>query len=284
MRLSIVVPAYNEEARLGGMLDAYLPYFTERYGDEAEILVVVNGSTDATAEVARARMASWSSLRVLVDPRRIGKGGAIIAGFQAARGAVIGFTDADGATPPEAFDRLVAELGDAGVVLANRWHPDSRITPPPWRRRAASRVFNALVRCLFGLPISDTQCGAKVLRRETVERILPNLGLTRWAFDVDLLFQVRRAGYTIREVPTVWHDEAGSRLRLARASFDMFVAICRLRLLYSPLRWIVRVYDRTLGPWIHRPLPPPPVSLEVARMDSTAGQPGTNQAEGNCRH
>ncbi len=285
IRLSIIVPAYNEEARLGRMLDAYLDHFSRHYGSEVEILVVVNGSTDATAEIARARMADRPALRVLVDPRPIGKGGAIMAGMRAARGAVVGFVDADGATPPDAFERLVREMGDADCVLANRWHPASHITPQPWRRRAASRVFNALVRLFFRLPISDTQCGAKAMRREMLERILPHLGLTRWAFDVDLLFQVRRAGGVIREAPTVWHDEAGSRLRIVRASLDMFVAICRLRLLYSPFRWIVSLYDVTLGRFIHRPLPPPPASLEIPRAPaSAAGQPSTDHERGNSRH
>ncbi len=272
MRLSIIVPAFNEERRLGRMLDIYLPYFKQRYGDQAEVIVVVNGSTDDTAGVARSRMKQWPTLRVLVDPRPIGKGGAIMEGLRKARGEIIGFVDADGSTPPKAFDHLVHEIGDAGCILANRWHPASHIMRQPWRRRVASRVFNALVRLLFGLPIRDTQCGAKALRREAVEEILPKLGLTRWAFDVDLLYQLARAGYHIRETPTVWHDEAGSRLPIFRASIDMFVAICRLRILYSPFRWVVAVYDRTIGPWIHRPLPPPPVELEIVSDHHCRGE------------
>ena len=275
MRLSIVIPAYNEERRLGRMLDDYAPYFRERYGDEAELIVVVNGSTDGTEAVARRCAAEHRNIRVLVDPRPIGKGGAIMAGMAGARGAWIGFADADGATPPPAFDDLTRRIGDAGLILANRWDPASIITPQPWRRRVASRVFNALVRFLFGLNIRDTQCGAKLLRRETALAVLPKLGLTRWAFDVDLLFQVRRAGFAIAETPTVWHDTEGSRLRVARASLDMFVAIARLRLLYSPFRFVVRLYDRTIGPLVHRPLGPPPAS---------AGQPETDQPSGNERH
>lgn len=270
MRLSIVIPAFNEEHRLGSMLDAYLPWFERKYGADAELLVVVNGSTDATASVAHERERRWPALRVVVEPRAIGKGGAILRGMALAQGDLIGFVDADGATPPEAFDDLVERIGDAGIVIANRWDPESRIAPQPWRRRVASRIFNALVRLLFRLPIRDTQCGAKVLRRDAALAVLPRLGLTRWAFDVDLLFCLRRAGYAIRQVPTVWHDERGSRLRVVRASAEMFVAIVRLRLLYSPLRWIVTVYDRTIGRWIHR--------------ESRRGQPATDQTAGNSRH
>jgi len=268
--LSIVIPAFNEEHRLGRMLDAYLPWFEQRYGADVEFLVVVNGSTDATETVARAREGRWPSLRVLVEPRAIGKGGAILKGMTAARGELVGFVDADGATPPEAFEDLVRRIDDAGIIIANRWDPASRIAPQPWRRRVASRAFNALVRTLFRLPIRDTQCGAKVMRREAMQIVQPHLGLTRWAFDVDLLFHLRRAGYAIRQAPTVWHDEQGSRLRVVRASLEMFVAIVRLRLLYSPFRWVVTAYDWTLGPLLHR--------------ESRRGQPATAHAVGKSRH
>ena len=114
-------------------------------------------------------------------------------------------------------------------------------------RQIASRVFNGFVRLMLGLKIRDTQCGAKVFRKEALDCVLPSLGLTRWAFDVDILFQLHRAGFTIREAPTKWHDVGGSQLRIFRASVQMFVAVTRLRLLYSPFCWVVALYDRTLG-------------------------------------
>lgn len=252
IKLSIVVPAYNEESRLGRMLDAYLPYFQKIYDQAFELLVVVNGSRDATETVARSFMADYPQLRVLVEERAIGKGGAVMLGLARARGALIGFVDADGATPPAAFNALVGQIGDAGAVIASRRHPRSQISPrQPRARRAASLLFNWLVRMLFALRISDTQCGAKLMTRAAGRAVLPALGVTRWAFDVDLLFQLRRAGFTFIEVPTVWHDVSGSRLNILRASLEMFVAMVRLRLMYSPLRWVVDLYDRTLGKWIH---------------------------------
>ena len=248
MKLSIVVPAYNEEERIGRMLEAYLPYFAARYGLDFELIVSVNGSTDRTEAIACAWTARFPQLRVLVEPRPIGKGGAIMAGGAVATGERIGFVDADGATPPAAFDDLVLGLGDAGLVIASRRLPGSVVSPrQPWKRRFASRVFNLLVRRLFKLRITDTQCGAKLMSAAAWRAIVPHIGLTKWAFDVDMLFKTRRAGFAIREIPTTWSDIGGSKLKIGRVSFQMLLAIVRLRLLYSPLRWVVSLYDRLLG-------------------------------------
>lgn len=252
MKLSIVIPAHNEEERLKVMLAPYLAFFAPRYGDEVELIVVVNGSTDRTDRVAQEFIRQYPQLRVLVDPAHIGKGGAIMLGARAARGDLIGFVDADGATPPEAFQDLVDRIGGAGAIIASRWLPGAQVSPAqPPARRIASRLFNLLVRLLFKVRIHDTQCGAKLVRREYMLAALPNIGITRWAFDVDLLFQLRRAGAQIVETPTVWRDVSGSRVRIVRSSLEMFVAMVRLRLIYSPLRWIVTLYDHTLSHIIH---------------------------------
>ncbi len=252
MKLSIVIPAYNEEARLGPALDAYAAYFFPKYGSDVEFVVVVNGSTDGTEGIARGFAQKHPQVRAIVEPMPVGKGGAIMLGFAGAKGELVGFVDADNSTPPEAFQDLVEHIADAGAIIASRWLKESRVSPrQPRARRAASRVFNFLVRTIFGLAITDTQCGAKLMTGEAVRTILPRLGLTRWAFDVDLLFQLRRAGFRTIEWPTTWHDAAGSRLKVGKVSLEMFVAICRLRLLYSPFRWIVSAYDRTLGRLIH---------------------------------
>lgn len=252
MKLSIVIPAYNEEARLQPMLEAYTRYFTARYGGEVEFLVVVNGSADRTEEIARDFARTCRQMKVIVEPGKIGKGGAIMRGFGKAAGDLVGFVDADNATPPDAFQDLVEHIGDAAAIIASRWRKESKVSPrQPASRLVASRLFNAMVRALFKLKISDTQCGAKLMKREAVQKVMPHLGETRWAFDVDLLFQLRRAGCRIIEWPTTWRDVGGSRLRIVRVSTEMFLAICRLRLLYSPFRWVVTAYDQTIGRVVH---------------------------------
>lgn len=231
------------------MLDAYLPFLANRYGDDVEIITVVNGSSDNTAAIVDEYASRFPRLRCIVEPRGIGKGGALILGFREARGDLVGFVDADGSTPPTAFQDLVDHIGAADVAVASRWCRGATVSPPqPLARRIASRVFNLLTRLLFGLRLTDTQCGAKLMKRGALTAVLDTLGITRWAFDVDLLFQMHRMGRTIVEFPTTWHDVAGSKIQIAAVSAEMLAAIIRLRLLYSPLRWIVDAYDKLLGP------------------------------------
>jgi len=243
MKLSIVIPAHNEEKRIGRMLDAYLPYFCEKYGENVEFIVVVNGSTDKTEQVVAGYQKNCPQLKMIVEPGRIGKGGAVRIGFAAAAGDLIGFVDADGATQPHAFDELATGIGDAGAVIGSRWCKGAKVViKQTTRRRIASRCFNVVVRMLFGLNISDTQCGAKIVRRDALDVVAPRLGLTQWAFDVDLLYQLKRAGFKVRELPTEWYDVRGSSIQLARHGSGMLAALIRLRLMHSPFRGLVKLY------------------------------------------
>ena len=246
--LTIIMPAYNEEARIGRTLEAYLAFYNASRFPRTEVLVILNGCRDNSAQVVQQFQQRHPNLRVIDEPRAIGKGGAVMLGFREAKGALIGYVDADNSTDPEEFQKLVDALNSGDVIIGSRWIKGAVVQPKqPLTRRIASRIFNLLVRTLFGVAVWDTQCGAKVFRGEVVRNVLPSLGITRWAFDVDVLFQCRRHGYRIREVPTVWSDSSGSQLRVARASWEMLLAIIRLRLIYSPLRFVVRLYDLTLG-------------------------------------
>ena len=247
MKLSIVIPAHNEEHRLPPMLEAYAAFFTEKYASEAELIVVPNFCTDRTTEVAREVAERYPVVKVLEDPGQVGKGGAVMLGAQASDGDLIGFVDADGATSPEAFDDLVEKISLDGCIIASRWMKESEMSPrQPLSRRVASRCFNLMVRVLFGLRLKDTQCGAKLFRREVLLPVMRNLGVTNWAFDVDMLFQAKRLGASIREIPTVWNDQAGSKLRVVRAGINTFVALVRLRMFYSPLRPMIPVVSKVI--------------------------------------
>jgi len=192
----------------------------------------------------------------------IGKGGALIEGLKLAPLAdLIGYVDADGATPPRAFLGLVKDIGDADCVIGSRWLPGAIIhQSQSSRRRFASRAFHLIVQLMFWLNIRDTQCGAKVMKREAVEKIHPYLRIADMAFDINLLVALHRAGFRILEVPTEWTDKSGSKVVLGRTSLTMFLSTVRVRLIYSPFyKWLRPL--RPLEGWIYGKLrAPPPLS------------------------
>ena len=244
------MPAYNEEKRIGKTLDAYLKYFSKikKKGKlETSILVVINNTKDKTEEIVKEYAKTNHNLRSL-NLKKGGKGYAIMEGFREAIKTdfdLIGFVDADLATPPNAFYMLVENLGQYDGIIANRWNKKSVITTEQTTlRKITSRVFNAMVRILFFMPYKDTQCGAKLFKKEAIRKVTPKLGITKWAFDVDLLFNLRKEGFKIRDTPTIWEDKSDSKLNLKKVPLMMFLSIVRLRLLNSPFNWIVTAYNK----------------------------------------
>ncbi len=243
MKLSIIIPAYNEEKRIEPVLREYCKYFKRKYKKDFEIIVVLNGCVDNTLGVVKKIKKDCSQVRYL-EFKQSGKGFAVIEGFKAAKGKLIGFSDADGSTSPEKFDDLVINIGNADGIIANRWMKGSIVEPKqPLKRIFASRMFNLLVRVLFGIRLSDTQCGAKLFKREAIGKIIKYMGITEWAFDIDLLYHLKRRGYKVKQIPTVWRDKKGSKLNVGKTSTRMFFSVIRLRLVYSPLRIVVKAYD-----------------------------------------
>lgn len=240
---SIVIPAHNEERRIGPVLHAMRAEFPD-----AEIIVVANACTDATADVVAAIAQADPDLRLINLAAKLGKGGSVRLGFQVATADVIAFADADGATSPAELRRLVAHLGEADGVVASRWSRGSRmVVGQSPLRRLLSRGFNAIVRLLFGLPFADTQCGAKVFRRAAIEEIVEEVEIADFAFDVDVLFQLQRRGRVVREVPITWSHRDGSTVNVIFAAPRMLASIVRLRLHHSPLRYGIPFFDRLFG-------------------------------------
>jgi glycosyltransferase involved in cell wall biosynthesis len=225
MRVDIVIPAFNEQERIGPTLDAYLARCA---GPEMRFLVALDHCTDRTADVVAARAAR--DLRVvLVDYPKLGKGGVLMETFRRCDADLVGFVDADGATPPSEMLRLIDTVRDFDGAIADRRHPAS-INPA--RRGLAREVTSAgfafWVRRIFGLPYEDTQCGAKVFRRAAMERMLPLLTSRDFLFDVDVLLVARRLGYRIETVPTIWIDQEGSRLNAGGDAKRMAISTLRL--------------------------------------------------------
>ena len=256
--LLILIPAYNEERRIEPVLRDYASYFEEHYPGKCKIVVVLNGCRDNTRGVVGKVAADHSSVEFLEFADPIGKGGALIEGLKLAPLAdLIGYVDADGATPPRAFHDLVKRAGEADCVIGSRWLPGAVLhVEQSGKRQFASRVFHLIVETLFGMHIRDTQCGAKVIHRQAVEKIHSFLRIADMAFDINLLYSLKRAGFRILEVPTEWTDRIGSKVALLRTSTSMFLSVVRVRLIYSPFyRWLRPL--RPLETWIYKKLRTP---------------------------
>jgi glycosyltransferase involved in cell wall biosynthesis len=255
MKISVIVPAYNEEGRIRETLSTYLAYFSG-HANEIEFVVMVEG-TDRTTDVVREFCQTHDNIKYEYSSKRLGKGGAIIRGFSVATGDLIGYVDADASTKPAAFDELIKNIsGCDGIIASRKLRNATLVKKEPFLQRVGSRGFNLLARAMFGLPFRDTQCGAKLFTREAICAVLPELGITEFAFDVDLLFRLTKKGFMIRELPTTWEHKAGAKFNFAKSFWklipNMFLSLCRLRLLYSPFRAVVRAYDLTIGKLKHR--------------------------------
>jgi glycosyltransferase involved in cell wall biosynthesis len=268
--LVLLIPAYNEEKRIGPVLLRYGAYFRENYKGKFEIRVVLNGCRDNTLGVVENAAQQYPEIKAVEYINPIGKGGALIEGLGLAGNSdLIGYVDADGATEPDAFIDLVRHC-KPGVdcVIGSRWIPGAvLVQSQSAKRKIFSRAFHVLVELLFHMRIKDTQCGAKVMRRAAVEKIHQNLRIADVAFDINLLYSLKQAGYVVKEVPTVWTDQLGSKMRLNKGAFGIILSVVRLRLVYSPIYGLLRPL-RPLEGWIYKklsapqPLPGPPKRKE----------------------
>ena len=260
--LLLLIPAYNEEARIEPVLREYGTYFREHYQGKFQLVVVLNGCKDNTLGVVKRVAVDFPAISALEFQEAIGKGGALIEGLKLAPLAeVIGYVDADGASPPRAFHDLVRLIGKADCVIGSRWLPGAVLhQEQPWVRRFTSRCFHLIVETLFWMHIKDTQCPCKAMRRAAVEAVHSSLRIADLAFDVNLLVSLKRAGFSVMEVPTEWTDKIGSKVTssLFRSSLVMFLSVCRVRFIYWPRLYACLRPLRPLEGWIYRKLRAPP--------------------------
>lgn len=258
--LLLLIPAYNEEARIEPVLREFGHYFRAHYSGPFQLVVVLNGCRDNTRGVVEKVARDFPAIRLLDFPDPIGKGGALIEGLKFAPQAdAIGYVDADGASPPQALHALVQRLPEADCIIGSRWLRGAVLhQAQPWLRRFTSRCFHLVVQTLFWMNIKDTQCPCKVMRTAAVQKILPALRIADLAFDVNLLVALQRGGFTVKEVPTEWTDKIGSKVSatLFRTSLVMFLSTFRVRLIYSPFyQWLSPL--RPLETWIYKKLRAP---------------------------
>ncbi len=232
-RLSLVVPMFNEAARLESGVGIILAHLARHYRD-AEVILVDDGSVDETAVRAEQILARYPALRgrVLRMPTNCGKGAAVRAGMLAARGSVRAFADADNATPIEQIDRLLPLLrSPRTIVIGSRGLASANLERrQPWWRESMGRSFNLLLRCILGLPFHDTQCGFKIFGQEAAEICFARQTLAGFAFDAEILAIAQMEGFEVIEVPVQWRHVPESRVRALRDSVRMARDIWTVRL------------------------------------------------------
>src|SRR5881398_2918381 len=229
---SIVIPAFNEESRIAKTLRLTFDYLGN-VSPESELIVVNDGSTDATATITRDVFSEAKiATRLLEDFPNRGKGAAVRSGLLAAQRPIGLFSDADLSTPLEETPKLIEPIADGKIDIAfgSRALDRSLIGQhQPWRREQAGRIFNLLVRLATGLPFWDTQCGFKAFRLDTCRPVIQKGEIDGFGFDVELLYLARHAGLRLREDPVRWNHYEGSKVSFFRDSLRMFREVIELR-------------------------------------------------------
>lgn len=234
--LSVVIPALNEEQRLESSLPRIVGYLSEHEGP-LEVIVVDDGSTDRTSEVAEAKLGGVSHQVVRNEPNR-GKGYSVKRGMLLGRGEYLLFSDADLSTPIEQVEKLLAALkGGADIAIGSRALAESCIElHQPWLRERLGKCFNVFVRMFIMGGIRDTQCGFKCFRHECVEPIFSRQTVERWGFDVELLLLARKLGYKVAEVPVHWIDSRETKVRTGFDGLGMVLDALRIKWRHRKLR------------------------------------------------
>jgi dolichyl-phosphate beta-glucosyltransferase len=230
---SLVIPAFNEAERIGQTLRDALAYL-QSTSPGSELIVVNDGSTDATSDIVRDVFAAPSPIatRLLEHVPNRGKGAAVRQGLLAAMNPIGLFSDADLSTPIDEAPKLIEPIaaGEIDVAIGSRALDRSLIGHrQPWRREQGGRVFNLIVRVATGLPFWDTQCGFKAFQLEAFRPVLQQAKTDGFGFDVEFLYLARKANLRLREIPVRWNHYEGSKVNVARDSIRMIREVAALR-------------------------------------------------------
>jgi len=229
-RYSIVVPAYNESARLRGTLQQILDH-VQQQNWSAEIVVVDDGSRDDTVQITGQFAARHPEVRLIQNPGNRGKGYAVRNGMLQARGQILLFTDADLSSPITEASKLFAALeGGADVAIGSRWlDPSLQFRRQSLQRRLLSRLYHIYLRLLLRFPYRDTQCGFKAFTRPAARIIFPRQRIQRWGFDPEILYLAHRQGMKVAEIPVAWGHEEGSKINPLRDGMRMGTDALKVR-------------------------------------------------------
>ncbi len=231
--ISIVIPAYNESDRLAAPLTSVID-FARRTDLNTEIIVVDDGSTDGTADIAKSILATKPHVpsNVIRYEKNRGKGFAIKTGLLAAKADIALFTDADLSTPIDEIHKLTDPIknGEFDLTIGSRALDRSLIgTHQPWQREQGGKVMNLIIRKMSGLPFADTQCGFKAFNMVKFRPLLDLMKIERFGFDIEFLFVANRHGLRLAEIPVRWNDVAGSKVSVVRDTRRMISELIQIR-------------------------------------------------------
>ncbi len=208
-----MIPAYNEEKRILKTLKTYYDFFNKVLKNKFELIIIPNNCSDNTFDIVKKFSKNKNDIEIYNIPYYVGKGGAVIKGFEIAKGDLIGFVDADNSTNPENFYKLYTNIDDFDSIIASRKIKGSVINPSRrFSQDFSSAIFNIFVRILFKLKYKDTQCGAKLFRKNIAKFLIQRITEKGWAFDVDILYLCKKNNFRVIEYPIFWSDCEGSKL------------------------------------------------------------------------
>ena len=228
--LSIVIPAYNEEKRIGGTLEKIMGYLDTK-DFKSEIIVVNDGSTDSTIDVAKKHERLMYQLTIVENETTMGKGYSIRRGMLESKGDFVLFTDADLSTPISEIEKLFFWLGNGyDAAIGSRGLRESQIEiHQPFIRRSMGKVFNKIMSLIVFTGFKDTQCGFKCFKRYVVETVFTKQKIKGFAFDVEILLIARQQGFRIKEVPVRWLNSPYSKVHIIKDSLHMLYDLFRMK-------------------------------------------------------
>jgi glycosyltransferase involved in cell wall biosynthesis len=224
MKLSIVIPAYNEEKRIKPTLESLV----ERFNGFCEILIV-SESADKTDDIVTQFSKNSAVVKLITSSKRLGKGGAFKKGVKNSQGEIVMMLDSDLPVPVSDVEKVASYLGEVDVAVASREVKGTKILVyPPLARVFAGKAFSRIFNALFKLNVKDTQCGCKAFKREALEDVLYTVESNGFEFDAELLFKCKKNGYTIKEVPVTWSYKSDSKLNLFKDTLKMGKGVLKL--------------------------------------------------------
>jgi glycosyltransferase involved in cell wall biosynthesis len=224
MKLSIVIPAYNEEKRIKRTLECLV----ERFNGSCEILIV-SESKDKTDDIVTEFSEDPAVIKLIASNKRLGKGGAFKKGAENSHGEIVMLLDSDLPVPVSDVEKVASYVGEVDVAVASREVRGTKILVyPPLARVFAGKAFSRIFNALFNLNVKDTQCGCKAFKREALQNVLNTVESNGFEFDAELLFKCRRKGYTIKEIPVTWSYKSDSKLNLFTDTLKMGKSVLKL--------------------------------------------------------